>query len=141
MIDDAVNNLLRATSGIDRVTPASTIVNVTEELPRIVYSPGGGEQPYTDDGAVGIVTAEYQIDVFADTSRTARAMLDKLARSANAALLADRGLDGFKDEVEGVKIQRIYFPTQIQAGTVAAQPGKNSQLARLFRSMRVAYYL
>ena len=140
MIDDVVNTLLRSISGIDRVTPPNQIVSVTEALPRIVYTPTGGDRDYSDDGPVGIVTAAYQVDVFADTSRTARATLDKLARAAAAALAEDRGLDGYSGTVDGLKIQRIYFPDQIQTGTVDLQAGKNTRLARLHREMRVAYY-
>jgi hypothetical protein len=129
MIDEAVNALLRSNSTTPRVTPSTASVDLSKQLPRVVYTAAGGPRPYTDDGPAGIVTGRYQLDAFAATATEARAVL----RSISDAL------DGFRGGAAGTTIERIHFPELPRAGSCDLVDADNHKVVRMLQEMIVSY--
>lgn len=131
MIDNAINQLLRAFAGVaDRVKPSTTVTRISDPMPRLVYSAIGGDRLYTDSGASTLIPGQYQLDVFAATATEARVVLDTIRLA----------LDGYRGTVNGTRIDRISFPSVPRPGPLALDSaGANASVARLIQDMNVAY--
>jgi hypothetical protein len=131
MIDTAITTLLKANAGVgDRVYSGGEVVEVTRDLPKVVYTfIPAGSRLYTDDGNAGLVKGRYQLDVFAARPSAARAIADTIRVA----------LDGYSGTSDGTKIDRIYFPDGEQMQKAEQPVGQSATAARYTQDMLVDY--
>lgn len=130
MIDAAITNLLKQHAGCgDRVYSGGEKVEVTRDLPKVIYTYLGGPRLYSDDGNVGLVKGRYQLDAFAVRPTAAREILTNIRVA----------LDGYVGTVDGTKIDRIYFPDGAQMQKAEQAVGQASTAAHYSEDMIVDY--
>lgn len=142
MIDTALTTLIASTSGIapDCITPGTDIVNLGDEtLPRLAYTQLPSGRTYTDSGAIGVRTGNYQLDIFATSLTDAKAKAAAMMRPANATAPADRGLDGYRGTVDSTLIQRIWFPNELRHETTPVRDGQNTAIVRVSVDLNVSF--
>jgi hypothetical protein len=129
VIDVALVTLIKQHAGTaDRVHSGGERVELTRDLPKIVYTLIGLDRLYCDDGNVGLVKGRYQLDIFAATPTAARTIADNIRV----------GLDGYAGTVDGTTLLRVYFDSERMQPP--QQPvGQASTAARFTQDLIVDY--
>jgi hypothetical protein len=140
VIDNAIKQLIEQTAGpgVEASPTSSTVQLKAAKLPRITFTALGGPRGYNDDGLDGLVTARYQLDVFALDVATCRELIARLTARSTAT---PPGLDDFMGTVKGTAIVRISFPELPRAGDTVDLNGTGSNVAvsRLMQDAMITY--
>jgi hypothetical protein len=131
VIDTAMTILLKAHAGVgDRVYSGGERVEVTRDLPKVVYTLLGDVEPiYTDDGQAGLVEETCQVDCFAAKPSAARLVLDNLRVA----------LDGYSGTHDATVIARISFQSRPRMEKPEGVVGAIATAARYTQDVTVQY--
>lgn len=130
MIENALRKLIVDHAGIGvSIFPSTEVGDVTKALPKVCYTLVSAPRGYSDDGPVGIVTARYQLDVFAATLTQARGIVDAVRQ----------GTDGFAGTLDATPILRVSWPDGESWGGETPIAGQNVAVARVRADVRVTY--
>lgn len=129
MIEVALRTLVMGFAQVgDRVKPSTEVGPVAADLPKIAYTLIGSPRSMTNSGPVNVVTARYQLDIFAATVTEARTIADR-TRAA---------LNGYRGTVDGTPIQLVRFDDDSFSATTPTA-GANAAAARLQQDVFVTY--
>lgn len=123
-------SILTADSGVNAITTHVRPFADPQPTarPNLTYHRVSTVRPYSNDGPVGLATAHYQIDAWADTALVAL----QLADAVRAAL------DGFQGTAGGRRIDAIHVIDQ-QDGSEPVRPGEQKPVQRVTLDVTIQF--
>lgn len=129
MIDVALRKLILEHAPAASVVPSTEVGIVAQGLPKVAYTLISAPRGLTDSGPVRLITARYQLDIFAATLTAARTITASLAS----------GLHGYGPAtVDNTPILLVAFDEE-SFGTTVPAAGANAAAARVQQDVSVTY--
>jgi hypothetical protein len=136
MISTAITQLLRAVLPVDTQIGPGTDSTKTTAANRVLYTRIDSDTPSTDEGSSGIVSARYQLDIFAPTLMAAETLRDKVRKKWVQD--GSGGIENYKGTIDTTKIDTISFDTDSFQSQDKIE-GDAGTLARCLQDFNVTY--